>query len=431
MFGENFPYTNFHDLNLDWIIKAFKEGQISIEEAKASFDAAMSEITNIADAVHTDAENASESATTAIDAAQTAEEAAQTALQASIKRRYFFIGDSYAQGWTPDGTFESWPTKVKNILNISNDDYYLIAQGGSGFWVNDTTDNRYIPNMIQRGYDLMTNPNTITDIVMGFGYNEINAWDQDSRLKTVAETVLTKIKTLFPHNPRIWLFGLGYTTNHANQFKLMRVYNTYGSFPGFGFIKLTEYLTEKAYFSSDGHHPVASGQTKLAQAVSQMLNYGSNINGFYGMYVMNEKTFFKNIVTNNNFSGPVYSYRQDDRLIITCPTASYLATTFEGTDNISLSRAVTKIGKYENTDITGFHNWSSQGQMFPCDIIYRVSGNNSYYHVPGYINIAPDTDEDNNLYVWVSIFDVNDGHNDYLQWQDTTATILQRRLARQ
>lgn len=23
-FGENFPYTNFHDLNLDWIIKEMK-----------------------------------------------------------------------------------------------------------------------------------------------------------------------------------------------------------------------------------------------------------------------------------------------------------------------------------------------------------------------------------------------------------------------
>ena len=24
-FGENFPYTNFHDLNLDWIIKQIKD----------------------------------------------------------------------------------------------------------------------------------------------------------------------------------------------------------------------------------------------------------------------------------------------------------------------------------------------------------------------------------------------------------------------
>lgn len=24
-FGENFPYVNFHDLNLDWIIKEMKE----------------------------------------------------------------------------------------------------------------------------------------------------------------------------------------------------------------------------------------------------------------------------------------------------------------------------------------------------------------------------------------------------------------------
>ena len=31
-FGENFPYTNFHDLNLDWIIKTVK--QITKDEAE-------------------------------------------------------------------------------------------------------------------------------------------------------------------------------------------------------------------------------------------------------------------------------------------------------------------------------------------------------------------------------------------------------------
>ena len=31
-FGENFPYTNFHDLNLDWIIKIFKEIKDKFDE---------------------------------------------------------------------------------------------------------------------------------------------------------------------------------------------------------------------------------------------------------------------------------------------------------------------------------------------------------------------------------------------------------------
>ena len=33
-FGERFPYTNFHDLNLDWIIQMVKSGNIDIEEIK-------------------------------------------------------------------------------------------------------------------------------------------------------------------------------------------------------------------------------------------------------------------------------------------------------------------------------------------------------------------------------------------------------------
>lgn len=35
-FGENFPYTNFHDLNLDWIIKTLKELNGKFDEAIAS-----------------------------------------------------------------------------------------------------------------------------------------------------------------------------------------------------------------------------------------------------------------------------------------------------------------------------------------------------------------------------------------------------------
>ena len=32
-FGENFPYTNFHDLNLDWIIRMIKEMDIKLDKA--------------------------------------------------------------------------------------------------------------------------------------------------------------------------------------------------------------------------------------------------------------------------------------------------------------------------------------------------------------------------------------------------------------
>lgn len=419
-FGENFPYTNFHDLNLDWIIKEFKEGKISLQEALDAFNTGMEHVDTVADQVEATADraeqsatNASASATNASASATRAEEAAQEALQASSKRRYLIIGDSYTQGYTPEGLIEAWPTKLRRVMNISPDDIYTVAVGGSGFWVNITTDSRYIPNMVQTGYDMITTPDTITDIIFAFGYNDLNAWDNPSRMQSIAETTLTLIRTLFPQNPRIWLFGVGYTTNHFNQYKMQSVYRIYGSFSGYGFQKLTDYITDINMFASDGIHMSPTGQTRISQIISQMLNNGSNVNGEFRNFTMDTDYFFKNIINNINMNGPVYMYRQDDRLIITCPTSSYLATLFNAEDGISLSRTPTKVGKYINNVITGFHNWTKIGQMFPCDIIYQSQGVAGYHHTNGYINIAPDTDDDNELYIWVSVFNTNAESTNY------------------
>ena len=37
-FGENFPYTNFHDLNLDWVLKTLKEIKEQIDADEISLE---------------------------------------------------------------------------------------------------------------------------------------------------------------------------------------------------------------------------------------------------------------------------------------------------------------------------------------------------------------------------------------------------------
>lgn len=46
-FDENFPYTNFHDLNLDWIIKTLKEQIESITKNSNSIDELNAKISEI------------------------------------------------------------------------------------------------------------------------------------------------------------------------------------------------------------------------------------------------------------------------------------------------------------------------------------------------------------------------------------------------
>ena len=43
-FGENFPYTNFHDLNLDWVLKTLQELRKEMLDGKKEIDEAKAEI---------------------------------------------------------------------------------------------------------------------------------------------------------------------------------------------------------------------------------------------------------------------------------------------------------------------------------------------------------------------------------------------------
>ena len=45
-FGENFPYTNFHDLNLDWILKTMKESLKEVQDGVKTIDEAKQDIEN-------------------------------------------------------------------------------------------------------------------------------------------------------------------------------------------------------------------------------------------------------------------------------------------------------------------------------------------------------------------------------------------------
>ena len=386
---------------------------MEIDEAMQLFNDAMAQIESITEQVHQDAEDAEASAGNAADSASAAQDAAQTALSASIKRRYVVLSDSYGQGWTPDGSVESWITKLRTIMAIADGDIFSVSEGGCGFWVGDSSDVRYLPNMLDRAYSVTTNPETITDILIAIGYNDINA-NNESAMRSNAASLLTKIRQLFPQTPRVWLLGIGYTTNHANQFKLMSgVYKAYMNFPGYGFQKLTNFLCQKAYFSSDGIHPNDAGQASIAQAISQVLNNSTAEPYEYQSYAFNTNVLFKT-PSGGDMNGPIYVYREGRVLHITCPTNNYLRSTFASDARITLSRTSVKIGTYENLLLTGFHNWSAYGEMAPCSIIYRADGLAGYHCIDGYINIAPENDNDNTLYVWLSIFATTEDFTNYL-----------------
>ena len=79
---ENFPYTNFHNLNLDWIIKVLKNAVAELEEIQTNWEGVRDTANTAkttADAAATKAENARITANGAMTKAVTAEDTAKAA----------------------------------------------------------------------------------------------------------------------------------------------------------------------------------------------------------------------------------------------------------------------------------------------------------------------------------------------------------------
>lgn len=273
-FFDNFPYTNFHELNLDWILSKLGLLDQSAEAAAQSATEAKASETAAADK----ANNAGASAATAAQsAAAAAQSAAEAASIAQTGRRYIFIGDSYADGWDPEteSTIKSWVGYIKDYLGVSGNTAYEKHDGGAGFTVAGHSGNTFAGLLTQLAPDV-TDAATITDIVVLGGYNDRNNYN--AIIDAVAGFKDTA-KKLFPRaTVRIGWVGRNVSTTKTS----VEVNNLYRAM-----VKYTNsevaYLTGVEYaaraveqFFNDGIHPNSAGQLSIAQALYRCLTGGAS-----------------------------------------------------------------------------------------------------------------------------------------------------------
>lgn len=183
-------------------------------------------------------------------------------------KKFILIGDSYATGWTPDGTYTSWQEHFISITGLSNT--ITKSQGGSGF-VNISS-NKTFETLL----DEVTPSNEITDIVVLGGYNDrsYNA----TQIGNAINSFVLLAKQDFP-NARIHIGEIGWAKNGAQLYDLSRVVNNYKhSSAQFGvhYISNIEYsLHDYSYFSSDNVHPNANGQLNIGKNLVQGIIGGS------------------------------------------------------------------------------------------------------------------------------------------------------------
>lgn len=198
------------------------------------------------------------------------------------KKRVILIGDSYSEGYTPDGNVTSWSDMV--ISSLTKIDFINLRLGGSGF-VNGTTFLKQLQDATILDHD------TIDEIYVIGGYNDIyhplNVIE--SAIKTFSDYVAINYI-----NAKVYVGFCGnYVKDSANFSKLGTVYYAYKNSclysTNLNYVDNLQYaLLNATYFSSDGYHPNSTGQKVLA--------------GYIKLFIVNKKFDVQSIYVQNTFS---------------------------------------------------------------------------------------------------------------------------------
>lgn len=186
------------------------------------------------------------------------------------KRKYVFIGDSYGDGFSPDGNVTSWITLLANKLGLSSNDYKSLHLGGTGFSTN-RPDYNFINLLNNQSAD-----EYVTDVYVCGGYNDFG--QTSSSIIDGIVNFNNRVKQLYP-NATLHIGFIGWSSNSNKILQLRSALISYKKAcdnNNLHFLKGCEFALHNyfKYFSSDGIHPNQTGQNSIATALYNCIKYG-------------------------------------------------------------------------------------------------------------------------------------------------------------
>lgn len=193
-----------------------------------------------------------------------------------LKNRYVIIGDSYLEGYNPDGNVENFGVKLQKMMNVSDEDWIMAYYGGTGF-VNTVSGKNY-KSLTVEAHGRTTKPETITHVIYAGGYNDSTYTSED--IQKAITDCYAKMHELFP-NAVMYLANIGstFTDNTVLWHLHDNVLHSFDCAGGddrkicsLGYIGNA--LHERGMLASDGYHPTDWGQWIIAVALSYKLRGG-------------------------------------------------------------------------------------------------------------------------------------------------------------
>lgn len=254
------------------------------------------------------------------------------------------LGDSYGEGYTPDGTVTSWIDYFKAQVERFGYTVYSSALGGAGFYREDAT--KKFSTLASNLIATLTTAQkeSIGAVIVGGGYNDrtntrANIYDGMVSLRQVITANLPNVRRVL-----ILPFGMavqGLTTDDHASFQYSTIVDMVLNYIdanaeaqlGSVYGNANMILRRNVYFSSDGVHPKQNGQYAIGCYVRDMFLGNSNsliakkFNNGYTPNFANDSSI--------NVVGMFKVYTNEDMLKLCVDAYQQINVTFSAPSNLT------------------------------------------------------------------------------------------------
>lgn len=291
------------------------------------------------------------------------------------------IGDSYAEGYTPDGNVTGWCDKVASSMPYCT--FKIKYSGGAGFsHVSASTGKKFIDLLNEAGNEMTeANRNNVSLVLIGGGMNDRDQTKAD--LKTAIDAFTTRCRELYPYADITYGFiGWSSSSSVRNQLRTecsnLRSCRT----SGMKIITSTAFtLHDYKYFSSDGIHPNNDGQDALAQTMAGViLGSEPNITIEYNLYNFSSAEMASTVDSTNNEIKNYLSLRSTF-------SDGNTNVMIDGRFRLAISNTPVTIATYPKNLKVG-EGWTTPPLTdFACTLFGRDKDNN-YFTINGFVRFA-------------------------------------------
>ena len=288
-----FPYTNFHEMNLTWIIETVKklvdewvEMQGDFSNLQGDFEELKKYVTDYFAKLEIDKEvrKILEEMKTSGELSEIISDALlQGALARVNKPTVLILGDSYGAGENLSNKENSWAYMLKNALEKNGYTVKLSAIGGYGFKADGTKTFTSMLNTLAAS--MTTNDKTnVVKVIVGGSYNDRNAPESDISQGMI--DFQSAISNNFENCKNVVVCPMGWTweghqqgihtsTTYISVIKAIKIWMYSAAQLGFSVIPAYQGMLYESSFSNDGVHPSEQGQKNILNMV---------IGAFDGLY---------------------------------------------------------------------------------------------------------------------------------------------------